>query len=78
MLLHRLGKRAEDDAERRQLLLERRRDRHAVEDRVHRDAREQLLFIQRNPELLERLPDFGIDLVEALERPASASERSSR
>ena len=78
MVLHRLGERAEDDAELRQLLLERRGHRDAVEHRVDRDAREQLLLVERDAELLEGPPDLRIDLVQALRAPASASARSSR
>ena len=68
MLLHRLGERTEDDPQLRQLRAERRRDRDAVEHGVDRDAGEQLLFLERNPELLEGGADFRIDLVEAVER----------
>ena len=67
VVLHRFGERAEDDADFGQLLLERRRHRHAVEHRVDRDAREQLLLLEGNPELVEGLPDFRVDLVEALQ-----------
>ena len=68
MVLHRLGERTEDDAELGELLLERGRHRHTVEHRVHRDAGQQFLLVERNPELLEGPPDLGIDLIEALER----------
>src|SRR5580765_8772083 len=67
MLLYRVRERTEDDAEVCQLLLERRRDRDAVEDGVDGDTREQLLFLERNTELLERPADLRIDLVEALQ-----------
>ena len=67
VLLHRLRERAEDNAELPQLCPERRPDRHAVEDRVHRDPRQQLLFLERNPELLEGPADLRIDLIHALE-----------
>src|SRR5439155_18979235 len=67
MVLHRLGERTEDDAERRQLLLEGSRDRHAIEHRVNGDAREQLLLLERNAKLLERAADLRIDLIKALE-----------
>jgi len=67
MVLHGFGKRAEDDADISELLLECRRDRHAVEDRVHRDAGQHLLFVDRNTEFLEGLANFGIDLVQALQ-----------
>src|SRR5215510_1618895 len=70
MVLHRLGERTEDDAELSQLLLERRRDRGAVEDRVDGDARQQLLLVERDPELFERATDFRIDFVEALQSGA--------
>src|ERR1039457_6816533 len=48
VLAHGLRERAEDDADRRELLLERRRDRHAVDDGVHRAAREDLYFFTRS------------------------------
>ena len=67
VVLHGFRERAEDDADFGQLRLERRRHRHAVEHRVDRDAREQLLLLERNPELVERLANLGIDLVEALQ-----------
>ena len=51
----------------RQLLAERRRHRHRVEHRVDGDAGEQLLFDQRNPELVERRANLGIDFVHAAE-----------
>ena len=51
----------------RELLAERRRHRDAVEDRVDGDAREQLLLFERNAELVERRPDLGIDLVQAVQ-----------
>ena len=68
MLLHRVGEGTEEDPHLRQLRPERRRDRNAVEHGVDRNAGEQLLFLERNPELLERGADFRIDLVEAVER----------
>ena len=55
MLPNRLGERAEDDAQLRQLAPERRRDRDAVEHRVDRDAGQQLLLVERDAELVERL-----------------------
>ena len=67
MVLHGLGERTEDHAALGQLRLERRRDRHAVEHGIDRHAREQLLFLDGNAELVERLSDFRIDFVEALQ-----------
>ena len=79
MLLHRLGERAEDDAERRQLLLERRRHRHAVEDRVDGDAGRAASARRAGcPSLSNVRADLGIDLVEALQRRLTSSARSSR
>ena len=46
-----------------ELVLERGRDRHRVEDRVDRDAGEPLLLAQRDAELVEHLPHLGVDLV---------------
>src|SRR5207245_644802 len=66
MLRHRLGERGEDDARLGELLLEGRGDRDAVEDGIHRDAREPLLLLERDAELLECLEQLGIDLLEAL------------
>ncbi len=67
MVLHRFRERAEDDAELGQLVPKRRGDRDAVEDGIHGDARQHHLLDERNAELLEGLPDFGIDLVHARE-----------
>ena len=78
MVLHRFGERAEDDADLGQLRLEGRRHRNAVEHGVDRDAREQLLLIEGNAELVECLPDFRVDLVEALQSSASALAPSNK
>ena len=69
MLAHRLAERAEDDAELRQLALERRRHRDAVEHRVYRDPGQHLAFPERNAKLLIGAQQLGIDLVERF-RPA--------
>ena len=71
MRLHRFRNRAEDHAGLRQLLLEGRGDRHAVEHGVDRhpagfDAREDFLLTQRNAELLVSAQQLGIDFVERL------------
>jgi hypothetical protein len=50
MIVHGLGERAEDNAEFAELLLERRRDRHAVEHGVDGDPGEPLALAQRNAE----------------------------
>ena len=68
MLLHRVGEGTEDDPQLRQLCPKRRPDRDAVKHGVDRDASQQLLLLERNPELLERGADFRIDLVETVER----------
>ncbi len=68
MLAHRFRERAENDAEVAEFLAERCGHRNAVEDRVHRDARQHLLLLKRDPELLERATNFRVYLVEALER----------
>ena len=52
MLLHRLGKRTEDDPQLSQFLLESSRDGYAVEDRIDRHPSELLLFLQRDTQLL--------------------------
>src|SRR3546814_6768198 len=51
MVLHRLGDRAEDDADFLEVLPEGGGDRDAVEHGVDRDAGQQLLLAQRNAEL---------------------------
>jgi hypothetical protein len=61
-----LGHRAEDDAHLLELVLEGRRHGNAVEDGVHRHARESLLLLQGDAELLEGAQELGVDLVEAL------------
>ena len=66
VLLHRLGDRAEDDAELAELLLEGGRDRDAVEHVVHRDAGQHLLLAHRDAELLVGAQQLGIDLGQAL------------
>jgi hypothetical protein len=48
----------------RQLFAKRRADGDGIEDRVHRDARELLLLLQRNAELLVRLENLGIHFLE--------------
>ncbi len=65
MLLHRFGKRAEDHARFGQLCLERRCNRHRVEDRIHGYIGKQLLLGQRNPQLLVRAQNLRVYLVEA-------------
>ena len=61
VLEHRLRHRAEDHAGLRQLVLEGRDDADAVEHRVDRDARQALLLVERDAELLVRLEQLGID-----------------
>jgi len=68
MVLHRVGEGAEDHALLGELLLERRGDRDAVEDRVDRHTRQPLLLVEGDPELLEGTPHLGIDFVQARER----------
>src|SRR5690606_10768590 len=63
----RVRHRTEDDAELRQLLAERRGHRDTVEDGVDGHARQQLLLLERDAELLERPEHLRIDLVEALQ-----------
>src|SRR5207247_11447132 len=67
MLLDGLGEGTEDDPQVRELVLERRRDGDAVEDRVDRDAREALLLLERDPQLRVEGPDLRIDILEALD-----------
>src|SRR5439155_5834570 len=66
MLEDRLGERAEDDAEFRELVLERRRDRDAVQHGVDRDAGQAFLLLERDAEFRVQGPDLGIDILEAL------------
>ena len=49
-----------------QLALEGGGDGDAVEHRIHRDAGQHRLLLQRNAELLVGLEQFRIDLVQAL------------
>ena len=78
MVLHRFGERAEDDAQLAELFLERGGHGDAVEDRVHGHAGEPLLLVERNAELLEGAPHFGIDFVQAVELLFLSWARSSR
>src|SRR5213595_2041510 len=66
MLEDRLGEGAEDDAEFRELVLERRRDRDAVQHGVDRDAGQTFLLLERDAEFRVQGPDLGIDILEAL------------
>ena len=66
MFLHGFRKRAEDDPELGKLFLERRRDRDAIEYRVHRHAREELALAKWDAEFFVRLEELGIDFIEAL------------
>ena len=50
-----------------QFFLECRCHGNTVEHGVDRDARETLLFFQRNPKFVEGLQDFRVDLVEAVQ-----------
>src|SRR5207247_9756193 len=55
VILHRLGKGAEDNPQLRELLLRGGRHGNAVNDRIDRDASEPFLFRQANTPLLERI-----------------------
>src|SRR5438552_1538924 len=66
MLEDRLGEGAEDDAEFRELVLERRRDRDAVQHGVDRDAGQTFLLLERDAEFRVQGPDLGIDVLEPL------------
>ncbi len=68
MLANCLGDREEDDAVLLELLLERRGHGDAVEHRIDGHAREALLLLQGNTQLLERLEQLRVDLVQALGR----------
>ena len=68
MVLDGLGERAEDDAGLGELLLEGRGHRHRVDDGVHGHPAETLLLGERDPELVEHRPQFGVDLVKARQR----------
>jgi hypothetical protein len=67
MVLDGLGERHEDDSEAAKLFPERRRDRNAVEDRIHRNAGKELLLLEGNAQLVERPLDLGIDFIEAVQ-----------
>ena len=67
MILHCLGKRAEDHPVFGELRLESCGHRDAVEDRIHGDAGQHLLLIQRNAQLLVGPQDLGIELIQALQ-----------
>ncbi len=66
VLEHRLRERAEDHAGLRELVLERRGDRDAVEHRVDRDAGEAGALVQRHAELLVGREQLRVHFVEAL------------
>ena len=67
MLLHCLGKRAEDDSHLRQLRLERRRDGDAVEHRIDGHSAQSLLFFERDSEFVESLPHLGVDFIQRVQ-----------
>ena len=67
MFLHRLAKRRKHDALLRQNVLMRRRDGNAVKHRIHSHARQAFLLSERDPQLLEGLENFRIDLVKTVE-----------
>ena len=67
MVLNGLGKGTENNPQLRQLLLERRRHRHAIEHRIDGDAGHEFLFFQGDPEFVEGRLDFGVDLVKAVQ-----------
>ena len=68
MLLHRFGEGAENDAQFSELFAEGGRDRDAIEDRIDGNAGQSLLFIEGDPQFLEGFEQFGIHLVEAIDR----------
>jgi hypothetical protein len=63
---YRLRDGAEDDSGLAQVLAERGRHRHAVEHGIHRNARQCLLFFQRDAQLVVGVQQLRIDLVETL------------
>ena len=65
-VLHRLRERAEDDAGRRQPLLEGGGDRDAVEHRVDRDAGQARALVQRHAELVVGREQLRVDVGQAL------------
>ncbi len=67
MLLHRLRERAEDDTHLRELALEGGGHGDRVENRVNGHAREQLLLVEGDAELLVRAQNLRVNLVEAVE-----------
>ena len=66
VVLHGVRERAEDHARPGQLVLERRRDRDAVEYGVDGDTGKTRPLVQWHAELLVRREQLGIDFVEAL------------
>ena len=66
MIAHGIGEGAEDDARLAELVLEGGRHRHAVEYRIHRDAREAGALVQRNAELLVGREQLRVHLIDAL------------
>ena len=70
VVLHRLADRAEDHPGFLQHLLVGRGHRDAVEDGVHRHAGHLLLLLYRDAQLVERLDQLGVHVVEALRRVA--------
>ena len=67
MILHRLGKRAENNSYFGELGLESCGHGDAIEHRIHRNAREHLLFGERNAQLFVGPQNFRIELVQALQ-----------
>src|SRR5713226_186214 len=67
MLLDSFRERAENNAQLGQLLLKRSSHGDAVEHRIHRHAREVLLLLERNAQLLVSAQDLGIQLFQACE-----------
>ena len=67
MVVHGLAERAEDDALLGQRRAEGRAHRHRVEHGVDGDARQDLLLVERDAQLVEGLAQLGVDLVEAVE-----------
>ena len=67
MLLHGFGEGAENDSGLAQFRLECGRHGDAVEDGIHSNSRQQLLFFQRNPQLLIGPQNLRIERLQALQ-----------
>ena len=66
MVFDGIGERAEDDTGIGELFAKRRGDRHAVEYRIDRNARQCRSLVERDAELVVGFEQLGIDFFQAL------------